>query len=301
MSIIRALVVVAGVTTQIASPNVLSTGSGITTDAGDLSISAVGNIAPDGSKNIVATAGAGNVDFSLMTGTFKSSTGAVTIGPGAVGISGLATFSAGVLASGATAIDFSGGSGAFKSSTGAVTIGPGAVTVSGATTFSAAATALTVTNNALVSGNLTVTGSLTAGSFLSSGTIISGLTTAAMTVNGTVGYASAASTITPTDNAAIAKSRIVAVFIGTSGQAQESGVVAALAMTTVGGSPAIGAPIYLAAAADDAASGAGKGTATAPAAVGSVLALVGYCVDNANYAGAKTVKMVLAPAPVIQL
>lgn len=55
-------------------------------------------------------------------------------------------------AAGTGAVDFSAASGVFKTTTGAVTIGPGTVTVSGVTTFTAAGTALTVNNNALVSG-----------------------------------------------------------------------------------------------------------------------------------------------------
>ena len=62
---------------------------------------------------------------------------------------------------GTGAFDFSLGTGIFKTSTGAVTIGNGAVTVSGLTTFTAAGTALTVTNNALISGSLIIGGNLT--------------------------------------------------------------------------------------------------------------------------------------------
>jgi hypothetical protein len=303
MAVFRALVLISGVTSQIASANVLSTGAGITTDAGNLSLTAAGAaLAPDGAKNWAPTAGAGSVDLSTMTGTFKTSTGACTIGPGAIGISGLPTFQAGLLASGAVANDFSGSTGTFKTSTGAVTIGPGVVTVSGVTTFSAAGTALTVTNNALVSGNLTVTGTLTAGSFLSAGTILSGLTTAAMAGGaGQIGYASAASTLTPTDNATLAKSGFFGVFEGTAGQAQASGLVTNMQFTTAGGSPTDGSPVYLAAAADDGATGAGKATATAPSTVGSVLAQIGICIDNAAYAGSKTSKVLLQPTALIQL
>lgn len=65
------------------------------------------------------------------------------------------------MAAGTGAADFSNGSGIFKTSTGAVTIGPGAVTVSGAATFSAAGTALSVTNDAAISGALSVSGNTT--------------------------------------------------------------------------------------------------------------------------------------------
>jgi hypothetical protein len=45
-------------------------------------------------KNLSAVSGTGNFDFSASSGTFLTSTGAVTIGPGAVGVSGITTFSA---------------------------------------------------------------------------------------------------------------------------------------------------------------------------------------------------------------
>lgn len=88
------------------------------------------------SGGLTAT-GAGSNDFSGSTGTFKTSTGAVTIGPGAISLTGIPTFTAGLLASGAVSNDFSGATGTFKTSTGAVTVGPGAVDMSGQTTFSA--------------------------------------------------------------------------------------------------------------------------------------------------------------------
>src|SRR5579885_276158 len=261
MTAFEALVIISGVTTQLtAARGSLSVGSGITTDAGNLAISSAG--------------------------------GTTTLGDAAVSFSGTPTFAAGMLASGATASDLSGSSGAFKTPTGAVTVGPGAVTVSGAATFTAAGTAFSVNNNALVSGNLSVTGTLTAGSFLLGGLTSSGFTTTAMTGGaGQAGYVSGASTFTPTDSAAIAKSRLGGVYQGTSGQIQTDGVIAAALMTTAGGSPGNGAPVWLAAASDDSNTGAGKFTATAPTT--GVLAEVGICLDNANYAGAKTAKILL--------
>lgn len=93
-----------------------------------------------------------------------SQTGAVTLstGTGTFTHNGATVF-AGVAAtaSGAASFDLSGGSGIFKTSTGLVTVGPGAVTVSGATTFTAAGNALTVNNNAVITGNLTVVGMFT--------------------------------------------------------------------------------------------------------------------------------------------
>lgn len=254
MANFRALTVQAGVTTQIQDANKIIVGAGITTAAGGMAISSAG---------------------------------------GTTTMSDVVAFAGGATASGAVAFDLSGSSGAFKTPTGAVTIGPGAVTVSGATTFTAAGTAVTVNNN------MTVTGTLTAGTILVSGLLESGLTTAAMAGGtGQVGYWSAADTLTPTDSAAIATSRVAAVYLGVAGQAQTTGVVAAALMTTAGGSPGNGSPVWLANAADDGATGAGKLTATAPST--GIVAEFGICQSNANYAGAKTAKILIqVKAPIV--
>ena len=79
-----------------------------------------------------------------------------------------------------------------------------------------------------------------------------------------------------------------------------SGVIAAAACTTIGGSPAAGAPLFLAASTDEA-SAAGKLTATLPSATGVYVAPVGLCMDPANYVGAKTVKMLIQVMPIVLL
>lgn len=140
-----------------------------------------------------------------------------------------------------------------------------------------------------------------AGIVTSGGLITTGYTTAAMTGGaGQFGYNSAASTMTPTDNATAAKSRVVGAFTGTAGEMQNAGIVSAAQFTTAGGSPGLGAPVYLANAADEAAA-VGKLTATAPIAAGKVVSEVGICLDNANYAGAKTAKILLQPKSIVQL
>ncbi len=83
-----------------------------------------------------ATSASGNFDLSGSSGTTKTTTGAVTIGGGAVGITGQATFAGGILASGSNANDFSGGTGAFKVSTGASTFGGSSSTFTNAVTIS---------------------------------------------------------------------------------------------------------------------------------------------------------------------
>jgi hypothetical protein len=133
------------------------------------------------------------------------------------------------------------------------------------------------------------------------GLILSGFTTSAMTgPAGQSAYASANSTATPTDNLVLAKSRFIGVSTGIAGQLQTGGVVAAVPMTTAGGSPAAGAPLWLAASTDEAAA-VGKWTATAPTVAGTVVAEVGICLDNTNYAGAKTVKALIQVKPPVQL
>jgi hypothetical protein len=79
----------------------------------------------------------GNVTINAGAGTGAGTNGTITIGSKAVSLTGLTTFSAGILASGSTAIDWSGNSGAYKTTTGAVTIGNGAVGITGLATFSA--------------------------------------------------------------------------------------------------------------------------------------------------------------------
>lgn len=122
MANFRSLTNQSGVTTQIQDANQIIVGAGITTAAGNLSISSTG-----GTTNLLD-------NTTLAANQALSSAG------------------------GTGSLDFSAASGIFKTTTGAVTVGPGAVTVSGATTFTAAGVALTVNNNVLISGNLTVTG-----------------------------------------------------------------------------------------------------------------------------------------------
>jgi hypothetical protein len=81
---------------------------------------------------------------------------------------------------------------------------------------------------------------------------------------------------------------------------QTGGVISAANMTTVGGSPSNGAPVFLAASTDEA-SAAGKLTATAPSTTGTYVAQVGLCLDNSNYAGSKTAKILIQVMPIVLL
>jgi hypothetical protein len=114
----RALVVTTGGLAQIPTADSLLVGAGIKTASGDLTVT------PAGTNVTLAT----NKTINMVAGT--------------------------------GAADFSNGSGLFKTTTGAATIGPGAVTVSGVTTFTGAGTALTVNNDALVTGDILTDGDI---------------------------------------------------------------------------------------------------------------------------------------------
>lgn len=114
----KALVIVSGSTSQIPNADTLIVGSGITTAAGSLTLgSFADSIIFAANEAITAAAGTGSFDLSNASGIFRTTTGAVTVGPGAV-------------------------------------------TVSGATTYTAAGTAITVNNNAAITGTLTSTGAI---------------------------------------------------------------------------------------------------------------------------------------------
>jgi|GEM_PF-1969004 hypothetical protein len=86
----------------------------------------------------------------------------------------------GLTASGSGSNDFSASTGTFKTSTGLVTVG-------GAATFSAAGTALTVTNNALISGNLTISGAFSPASLtVTAGNGLDAATSGALTLGPSV-------------------------------------------------------------------------------------------------------------------
>lgn len=129
---------------------------------------------------------------------------------------------------------------------------------------------------------------------------VTGLTTTGVTT-GLCGYISAANTMTLTDNLALVSSRFFGVNTGTVGSMVTSGIIAALKCTTAGGSPAsTGTPLFLAASTDEA-SAAGKVTATVPATTGVYVAQVALTLDNANYAGSKTVKALIQVMPIVLL
>jgi hypothetical protein len=125
MADFRALIISAGVQRQIPDVDSLIVGSGIKTAAGALSISSfagatnlLDDVAIAAGKSLSASAGAGAVDLSGMTGTFKTPSGANTL-------SGDTTLAAGKnlsASAGAGAVDLSGMTGTFKTPSGANTL-----------------------------------------------------------------------------------------------------------------------------------------------------------------------------------
>ena len=119
------------------------------------------------------------------------------------------------------------------------------------------------------------------------------VTTVGMAI-GDCGYFSGAGACSKTDAEAEASSRFAGVHQGTDGQIVYSGPVV-INMTTDGGNPAPGDPIYLAELSADTNTGAGKASATAPppANVGSFVAEIGICGDNTDYPLLKTCAVLL--------
>jgi hypothetical protein len=90
------------------------------------SLVAGAGIALDSGEDYTLTGGDSKADFSAGSGVTKTTTGAVTIGPGAVGLTGDLTIAAtkGITkTAGAGNFDFSAGTGTFLTPTGAATLG----------------------------------------------------------------------------------------------------------------------------------------------------------------------------------
>ena len=124
---------------------------------------------------------------------------------------------------------------------------------------------------------------------------ITGQVTAGL-VAGDVCYMSAANTWSAAQaDGVLSQATSLGVFTGTAGTIALSGsVIGALRCTTAGGLPAINGQLFLAPSTEDGGAGAGKVTATPPS--GSLnLQVIGVCVDNAGYAGSKTVKAIFQP------
>src|SRR5262249_53303044 len=112
-----------------------------------------------------------------------------------------------------------------------------------------------------------------------------------------------APTVSKTDSSTTstpyASARCIGANIGTSGAMRVQGIVSTAKFTTAGGAPSVGSPGFLAAASGDSSTGAGKLTATAPAA--GVVAEVGICLDATNYASNKTASILIQVKPIVVL
>jgi hypothetical protein len=196
-------------TSVVITPN--TTHSGTTTSTGLLTASngltmttGAAAITANAASSLTTSAGALTLT-SAVAATWSTAAGVLTLnGVGGMAFQGnsvavmsidaagaglLFAANKGVTATAGTgAFDFSGGSGIFKTSTGAATIGPGAVTVSGAATFTAAGTALTVNNNATITGTLGA-GATTVASLITT-------TNGAITANGSGNISSTTGNIT---------------------------------------------------------------------------------------------------------
>lgn len=128
----------------------------------------------------------------------------------------------------------------------------------------------------------------------------SGVATAGL-ADGDFGYLSGPATMSKTNAAAEVSSRVFGANEGVAGEMTTGAgsVVENAKFTTDGGQPGNGAPIWLAAGGADAGTGAGKLTATKPAAPNFV-SEVGTCANNANYAALKTCAILLQPKVIYQ-
>ena len=105
-----------------------------TFSTGTSAVSLNGDVTVAADKDITAAAGDGAFDFSAASGLFKTSTGAVTIGPGAVTVSGAAALSSTLAVTGAST--FTGATAHNGGLTGTTGSFSSTLAVTGASTFS---------------------------------------------------------------------------------------------------------------------------------------------------------------------
>ena len=128
--------------------------------------------------------------------------------------------------------------------------------------------------------------------------ILTGQVTAGL-VDGDICYPSGPSTWSRArSDGTLIQAEAVGFFLGVAGEiALPGSSVPAARFTTVGGSPNVGMPVYLAASTDDAGTGAGKLTAVPP--VTGFSTLVGFCVNNDNWGLFRTAVIVFSPEPAL--
>lgn len=157
MANIRAVYInTAGSRKETKDADVTIVGAGVMTASGDLSISPAGtNVTIASGKTLQSGGGAGALDFSAGSGVFKTTTGAVTIGPGAVTVSGAASFSSSATVTGQTNAN----GGVQRSTSGTLSVGTDANTT--ALSIGSIGVTATVLGNLQVNGTETVVGTST--------------------------------------------------------------------------------------------------------------------------------------------
>jgi hypothetical protein len=283
----------AGTATGAATDGVVAVG---TTNANAVTIGRTGKTTTVAGGFTVSGGGAVSITGNAAS-TFETSAGAITIdGFAGIVFKGNNTTALSVNAAGDT-ITVAAGATLGVTGTGTINL-PNNVTTQFKIEGTAVGATVTAANlDTLTDGsNADALHTHTGGGGGGSAVTITGLTTTGLS-SGQAGYISSNDTLDPTDSSAIATARFYGFNNGTAGSMIVAGEVADAQMTTDGGSPNAGDPVYLADAADDSNTGAGKLTATPP--VAGVIAEVGIVRSNANYAGSKTCSIVIQVKPPI--
>ena len=111
---------------------------------------------------------------------------------------------------------------------------------------------------------------------------------------GDFGYVASANTVAKTNADIALTTEFVGCYDGTPGGVVSNGVVEFVNFTEAGGKPANGATVWLSPASEEAGA-AGKLTALTPTLPASIV-VAGICVDNANYDGSKTCRVLIRQA-----
>ncbi len=227
-----------------------------------LTISSLTNALLIGATGLALLTGAGGLDFSLGSGAFKTSTGAVTVGPGAISISGNATMQAG---------------------TTLATTGTGNINLpnNGSARFQIEGVAVSANVTAANLGTLTAGSSSNADALHTHATAtatnnnITGLTLFSTPLTGELGYLSANNTVARAIATAMASSRAIGAYAGTAATLSAGPRVSIL--LDAGLTVAAGNPIYVSAAT------AGRGTNVAPNTSTQVESQVAILADATSY------------------
>lgn len=215
-----------------------------------------------GATGLALLTGAGGLDFSLGSGAFKTSAGAVTVGPGAISISGNATMQTGTTFG---------------------TTGTGNINLpnNGSARFQIEGVAVSANVTAANLGTLTAGSSSNADALHTHATAtatnnnITGLTLFSTPLTGELGYLSASNTVARAIATAMASSRAIGAYAGTAATLSAGPRVSIL--LAAGLTLAEGNPIYVSAAT------AGRGTNVAPNTSTQVESQVAILADATGY------------------